>query len=109
MSSSLLLGHMNTILFAMATLAACTAVLFAILTPGLSDYFVFLTTVAIMLSIIVISTLWTLVTFETTDKKPSSSNIATVKVCPDYYSYSSNVSGEMICKSENILYNSATD
>jgi hypothetical protein len=100
---------MNTIIFAVVTLAACTVILFAILTPATSEYFVFLTTVGILLTLIVLSTLSTLINFETTDKKPSSSNVASVRVCPDYYGYSTDSSGNITCSRTNILHNSITD
>jgi hypothetical protein len=100
---------MNTLLFCEVTMGACVAILMLMLTPISNPFFVFLTTFGILLAIIVISTLSTLINFETTSEVPNGSNLATIRVCPDYYGYATGEKNVIICNSSNLLYDPTTD
>ena len=112
---SLLLSHLNTILFGILSMGVCVLLMFLLLTPSLQGFFVFFLTTGIGLTIVTMAAMIALVNDTTTANAVQSAvdNISVI-TCPDYFGYvkeydANNVNGVHACTSSNLLYNPVLD
>ena len=82
------LSYLNTILFGLVSLGICVLMMFLIAMPSFQGYVVFLLTVGIGMSVVTLMAFSAAVNADTNSQNvnATSSNLATLSACPDYWS-----------------------